>query len=1570
MGAHLDCRRLAAFIQPCGQCHDISGWDSTVEERKNAGLMPVGGRLAVKLLRGFNLKNESEGAHVYGVFNIKGQLGAFSTNSAPVDSDKDVSWASKNMKRTSLTDMTSSDDDLTVMPGMFRENFAPVLEVSIWRQVMTIFDSMNAFCNVDLLPLFLYPRCMLERKFPINDHDGKLAGFIELGLTFLPNPAGPTSPSSSTSKHNWVRVPDEPLLASPKASPRPSSTNKDHCHLEVKGPDESLVPPPKPSLTNKDDGQSEGDSQQVEHSVVVSEPLPSQHKIEQTVGISTESTGDSCEYEGNNEQGASTGSEGTSLPTNPPPMVTKLEEPGSVEPVFESANFEATAVKGKLDHEIACVETELSQDMPQPSPSMHDAATSPLSTSATADFDHESRQKEGPVNSSVLSSGPDLETEDKPTTVGQIISDVVCDLGLSESQINQVDLGSRNSTPNSSSTDLTNRLGVSSRSSSEASICSTASFRLDVPKNIRTTPLSSSRKRIFGDKSNSDLSDVAQVSTANEVEPRRYAEIEVHKPFESSDGLACQHLDAAATATESFFGNSFQNIETSSVGSIASEVTFNSHNESRLESTSKTGDVPPSYFEGYQVPFSSTIQETVVGLFSWASSVTVETTSKVASLYDPALVSNRTKAEMDYPEGPGVGNFYIHLKSAMRTSHEDVGEEYYILLEVAGSAQEEKSKTIVSAGVLDFNEKMDFIVPYFGSSCKMSLIHNQTRRTVGSVVVSVWQLLVRDAENFNCQWDSSGAETFELFDNSGMCVGTVDAVIHFKEDTKGLFTSGSLHYAPADPDEELSVGRLTAQINRFGDFIDWLVLLYTEYCIIMDWQKISVTLPLFISFVVCSLYLNAEYALSAPLLILVVLMTRALRKRRSGAYRLNRVEKGNDQNIPFQSIAYLRVAVQDYKSYTDSPDLYSSPSKIPNNPLDSWQNMLQQPFVKVTLQAPLVDKFMRVVPKAEIYKAPEAENDNSSSGSASAKSSPRSKKNLPEDSQRVDPEVEKRRMVKQREEDKKKCIEFPVAVISPRVRRAQDSLGPQNTARLANLMNRLNVMRPKEVSDAYLLDFQDPWPKEIGAESQERQSDRMNAVYAASGKDEDISIVYPILQPFLPLTLADIPGQPPKAVQWSKYSGILVFDLHSQNPKSAFVNSRIGRAFIPVSNLVVDTKADKVGGLQPEVECWADVKFNDQENDKPLENGDAVMRVTSSDSHDFGAEDVDCAISMASTAETDNLSDAGDRQRIERRLKKGVVGRIKLRLQIDLRDSRLSPSRDEKAKSRALRYSLYEKNTGPGVVSTLWHLRDNVKYVQNVMGFILKWIESFKNLLNWTMPSKTYPFYVALICIFVLTVLIPGRYIILGIGIYQFGFKFLPEPEEFPLIIRLWNLFMSIPTDDDMSMVYKNDHEKFLKDKENRRNALIHWAACNMIRECQFSGQIQMRGPSNEWTSMFLACQGRRRVWWKSEEHIEHQAPEGQLLLYGHTGTTEPSPVDIREVGDRTRLVTIFGRDACGAPQKLTIVCESSSEALDLVAEINAVLGTQLITRRTSIHSLPMRRGRLLSSEVGKRKNE
>jgi hypothetical protein len=39
-------------------------------------------------------------------------------------------------------------------------------------------------------------------------------------------------------------------------------------------------------------------------------------------------------------------------------------------------------------------------------------------------------------------------------------------------------------------------------------------------------------------------------------------------------------------------------------------------------------------------------------------------------------------------------------------------------------------------------------------------------------------------------------------------------------------------------------------------------------------------------------------------------------------------------------------------------------------------------------------------------------------------------------------------------------------------------------------------------------------------------------------------------------------------------------------------------------------------------------------------------------------------------------------------------------------------------------------------ISTLWNLRDNMKFVQNTMGTIVDYFESFKNILLWTVPNK------------------------------------------------------------------------------------------------------------------------------------------------------------------------------------------------------------------------------------------
>lgn len=51
------------------------------------------------------------------------------------------------------------------------------------------------------------------------------------------------------------------------------------------------------------------------------------------------------------------------------------------------------------------------------------------------------------------------------------------------------------------------------------------------------------------------------------------------------------------------------------------------------------------------------------------------------------------------------------------------------------------------------------------------------------------------------------------------------------------------------------------------------------------------------------------------------------------------------------------------------------------------------------------------------------------------------------------------------------------------------------------------------------------------------------------------------------------------------------------------------------------------------------------------------------------------------------------------------------------------------------------------------------------------------------------------------------------------------------------------------------------------------------------------------------------------------QTALGQLLLHGHTGTTSASPVEVREIGDDSRLVAIFGCDTAGKQLKCTVLC-------------------------------------------------
>ncbi|CAM9814137.1 unnamed protein product, partial [Discosporangium mesarthrocarpum] len=79
---------------------------------------------------------------------------------------------------------------------------------------------------------------------------------------------------------------------------------------------------------------------------------------------------------------------------------------------------------------------------------------------------------------------------------------------------------------------------------------------------------------------------------------------------------------------------------------------------------------------------------------------------------------------------------------------------------------------------------------------------------------------------------------------------------------------------------------------------------------------------------------------------------------------------------------------------------------------------------------------------------------------------------------------------------------------------------------------------------------------------------------------------------------------------------------------------------------------------------------------------------------------------------------------------------------------------------------------------------------------------TIKNLLNWSHPAKTAKVYGALFLVWVVLLLIPGRYILLALGIHQFSAHWRGPAKEpdgpDPTALRIGNLLASLPTDLDL----------------------------------------------------------------------------------------------------------------------------------------------------------------------------
>jgi hypothetical protein len=174
-------------------------------------------------------------------------------------------------------------------------------------------------------------------------------------------------------------------------------------------------------------------------------------------------------------------------------------------------------------------------------------------------------------------------------------------------------------------------------------------------------------------------------------------------------------------------------------------------------------------------------------------------------------------------------------------------------------------------------------------------------------------------------------------------------------------------------------------------------------------------------------------------------------------------------------------------------------------------------------------------------------------------------------------------------------------------------------------------------------------------------------------------------------------------------------------------------------------------------------------------------------------------------------------------------------------------------------------------------MTDNVKYVQNLMCWLLDLLESTKNIFNWTSPNKTWPIYILVVVIWIITVIIPGRIIILTVGLYEFLFVFLPIPDGKETIVRLSNLIASIPNDDDLDQIYAEEKKKRLTVKRSEWKLIektrkielslpVFWKGTVRLKA---SGSTNQSGSNIDWAESYLLIQCRRLVWWKSEEALD-----------------------------------------------------------------------------------------------------
>lgn len=284
---------------------------------------------------------------------------------------------------------------------------------------------------------------------------------------------------------------------------------------------------------------------------------------------------------------------------------------------------------------------------------------------------------------------------------------------------------------------------------------------------------------------------------------------------------------------------------------------------------------------------------------------------------------------------------------------------------------------------------------------------------------------------------------------------------------------------------------------------------------------------------------------------------------------------------------------------------------------------------------------------------------------------------------------------------------------------------------------------------------------------------------------------------------------------------------------------------------------------------------------------------------------------------------------------------VHLRLQLSLRAPG-APSASEKATCRAVEAMapdghVTEEQTSSLTQSVGAYAREATKplstvvtaneyavYAQNLLGRILDFGESAKNLVTWAHPDKTL-FLLGCACFaLILFARIKTRYIVLAGGLYEFLYRLLPGDGS-PMTTRCINAVRSVPHDRalrDCYAVRAAEHAHLLieHEKRARRRAQLHaiWSSQHFV---EVGAEVHVQ---DAWQSRHIILHGRRLAAWSSSNDVDAgRAPREVLVLLGHAGLTAPSPTDCRDLDAEAalRVLVVFGQAPSGKPARWAVLC-------------------------------------------------